>query len=171
MASRCGCTYTQSIYRCFTRLGRYGSISDQIACGCNRAHLGVAAHWVGEVTTPPIGAGDLLLLGSGSGRTASLINHAHTAATFGATVSLLTIDAGSPLGELADRTSGSVIVLPAPTPKLEDGGIGSGVKSVQPMGTLFEQTLGLTCDAMVLLLMEQSGQGTDEMFTRHANME
>lgn len=48
------------------------------------AHLGISAHFVGEVTTPPIAAGDLLLLGSGSGRTASLINHAETAAQIGA---------------------------------------------------------------------------------------
>jgi len=31
--------------------------------------------------------------------------------------------------------------------------------------------LGLTCDAVVLLLMGATGQGTDEMFKRHANME
>ena len=33
------------------------------------------------------------------------------------------------------------------------------------------QTLGLACDAMVLLLMEAMGQQSDEMFARHANME
>jgi hypothetical protein len=58
----------------------------------------------------------------------------------GGKVALLTIDAGSPLGELAEQTGGAVVVLPAPTPKLEDGGVSSGVASVQPMGTLFEQT-------------------------------
>ena len=44
------------------------------------AHLGLRSHWVGEVTTPPIGAGDVLLLGSGSGRTSCLVSHAETAA-------------------------------------------------------------------------------------------
>ena len=44
------------------------------------AHLGLRSHWVGEVTTPPIGPGDVLLLGSGGGRTSCLVSHAETAA-------------------------------------------------------------------------------------------
>ena len=32
-------------------------------------HLGVAAYVVGETTTPAFGSGDLLLVGSGSGKT------------------------------------------------------------------------------------------------------
>ena len=31
--------------------------------------------------------------------------------------------------------------------------------------------LGLTCDAIVMLLMHETGQNTDGMFERHANME
>ena len=48
--------------------------------GQRMAHLGLRSHWVGEVTTPPIGAEDVLLLGSGSGRTSCLVSHAETAA-------------------------------------------------------------------------------------------
>ena len=53
-------------------------------------------------------------------------------------MSLLTIDEGSPLGQLAGTTGGNVVVLPAPTPKL-DGEGAAGISSVQPMGSLFEQ--------------------------------
>jgi 6-phospho-3-hexuloisomerase len=105
------------------------------------SHLGIATHFVGEVTTPPIGPRDLLLLGSGSGGTASLVNHAQTAAKVGARVSLFTVDSGSPLGRLSVETNGVIVTLPAPTPKLEGGGASCGaVPSAQPMGTLFEQT-------------------------------
>ena len=57
-------------------------------------------------------------------------------------MSLLTVDEGSPLGQLAGRTGGNVVVLPAPTPKL-DGEGAAGISSVQPMGSLFEQVRSL----------------------------
>ena len=104
------------------------------------AHLGLVVHFVGEVCTPPVGARDVLLLGSGSGGTASLVNHAQTAAKAGAKVCLLTVDAGSLLGKWSVDTAGVVVVLPAPTPKLQSGATCGAVPSTQPMGTLFEQT-------------------------------
>lgn len=120
-------------------MGRSGFAMRGIAM--RLVHLGLAAHFVGDVVTPPIGSRDVLLLGSGSGGTASLVNHAQTAAKVGARVSLLTVDAGSPLGQLSKDTEGIVVTLPAPTPKLQSGGASCGaIPSMQPMGTLFEQT-------------------------------
>eukprot|EP01043_Picozoa_sp_COSAG02_P070334 COSAG02_NODE_12411_length_1550_cov_1.537560_2_plen_176_part_00 len=119
-------------------MGRSGFAMRGIAM--RLAHLGLSAHFVGEVCTPPIGPRDVLLLGSGSGGTASLVNHAQTAAKIGATVCLLTVDADSPLGQMSVETAGVVVVLPAPTPKLQPGASCGAVPSTQPMGTLFEQT-------------------------------
>ena len=65
-------------------------------------HLGKTAYVVGETTTPGIAAGDLLVIGSGSGRTASLQAAAGKAKQLGARILLLTIDPGSPIGKLAD---------------------------------------------------------------------
>jgi 6-phospho-3-hexuloisomerase len=39
------------------------------------------------------------------------------------------------------------------------------------MGTLFEQSLLLTLDVMVMMLMEKLGQTSDQMFKLHANLE
>ena len=39
-------------------------------------HLGYTVYFVGEPTTPSIQEGDLLILGSGSGNTASLVSNA-----------------------------------------------------------------------------------------------
>jgi 6-phospho-3-hexuloisomerase len=62
----------------------------------------------------------------------------------------------------------AVITIPAPTSKLEDGGIGT---SAQPMGSLFEQALLLVLDALVMEVMDRKGLSSDVMFQKHANLE
>ena len=42
-------------------------------------HLGYTVYFVGEPTTPSIQAGDLLIVGSGSGNTASLVSNSQKA--------------------------------------------------------------------------------------------
>lgn len=128
-------------------------------------HAGRRVHVVGEPTTPAIGRGDLLVIGSGSGRTASLLAMARTARELGAGILLYTIDARSPIAALAD----AVVVIPAPSPKAAVPG--DACSSVQPMGSLFEQSLLLVLDATVLLLMGRLGLDPAEMFARHANLE
>ena len=127
-------------------------------------HLGKTAHVVGETTTPGIGKGDVLIIGSGSGRTASLVSAAARAKELGATVVLVTIDPASFIGELADV----VVRIPAPSPKAANGGAS---ESVQPMGSLFEQSMFVLFDIIVMLLMSRTGLTADQMFTRHANIE
>lgn len=127
-------------------------------------HLGLEAHVVGEVTTPPIAQGDVLLIGSGSGRTPGLVLHAKQAVASGAHVVLVTASPGSAIGAL----STSCVCIPAPTPKTGSTGAHA---SVQPMGTLFEQCLLIVLDVVVLLLMERRGVPAERMFGRHANLE
>lgn len=127
-------------------------------------HLGFHACVVGETVTPAITNRDLLLIGSGSGSTASLVSHAGRARAIGAPVVLITIQDDSPIARVADP----VLTLPAPTPKMEGN---PGFRSAQPLGSLFEQSLQLTLDALILLIMHQTGKGQDEMFGRHANLE
>ena len=127
-------------------------------------HLGVTSHVVGETTTPGIAAGDVLVIGSGSGSTASLVAAAEKAHAIGVSILLVTIDPTSPIGQLADVT----IRVPAPSPKAAGGGSSS---SIQPMGSLFEQSLFLLLDALIVLLMNKKGIDSEEMFGRHANLE
>ena len=128
-------------------------------------HMGKKVHVVGEITTPGIGQGDLLLIGSGSGRTGSLRSMAQKANSIGVPILLATIDRGSPIGSLADL----VIEIAAPSTKL--AGKQPTAESIQPMGSLFEQTLFLLFDCLVLLLMKKENLSSDEMFARHANLE
>lgn len=127
-------------------------------------HLGLNVSVVGETVTPGMTDGDLLLIGSGSGATASLVNYAATARTIGATIALLTIQADSPIGRMADI----ILTIPAPTPKIDQAPV---VRSVQPMGSLFEQALMVTLDALVLMLMAATGRDAKTMFAYHANLE
>ena len=127
-------------------------------------HLGVAAYVVGETTTPAFGNGDLLLVGSGSGSTGSLVPIARRAVEGGGRVALVTIREGSPIGELAEIE----LLVPAPTPKLDGP---AEAESIQPMGSLFEQSLLVVLDAVVLALMDRRGEGPETMFSRHANLE
>ncbi len=127
-------------------------------------HLGMAVHVVDEVTTPAIRAGDLLVIGSGSGRTASPVRYARTAKDVGARVALITAAESSPLGDVADVA----VHLAAPTPKIAGSDLST---SIQPMGSRFEMSLGILLDALVLLLMDDLDADAGEMFARHANLE
>ncbi|HUD14778.1 MAG TPA: SIS domain-containing protein [Terracidiphilus sp.] len=66
-------------------------------------HLGLVVHVAGEVTTPAIGPGDLLLVASGSGTTAGPVHAAEVAVNTGARVLALTASPGSKLATLARR--------------------------------------------------------------------
>ena len=134
-------------------------------CAMRLMHLGRQAFVVGETTTPSISNRDLLIVGSGSGRTKSLIGFAEKARKIDAQILLLTIDPTSPLADSADH----VVRIPASTPKLE--GKDAKLASIQPMGSLFEQSLFVILDTLILLLMKRSGEPVERMFGRHANLE
>jgi 6-phospho-3-hexuloisomerase len=127
-------------------------------------HMGFQAHVVGETTTPSITPDDLLVVGSGSGAARTLIVIANEAHQVGARVALITIRTDSPLGQVADF----VLTIPASTPKVPSP---FGPQSIQPMGSLFEQAMLLTLDALVLALMTAINTDSQSMFIRHANLE
>ncbi len=43
--------------------------------------------------------------------------------------------------------------------------------SVQPMGSLFEQSIAILLDIIVLCLMEKHGISSDDMYRNHSNLE
>ncbi|WP_084423252.1 6-phospho-3-hexuloisomerase [Cohnella thermotolerans] len=126
-------------------------------------HLGMRAYVVGETVTPGIGSGDLLIVASGSGETRTVVAMAEKAKKLGAAVALLTVTPDSTLGRLAD------IVATIPASAKEQ--TGEGAVGVQPMGSLFEQTLLIACDAIVLEAMDALNTDASIMFGRHANLE
>jgi 6-phospho-3-hexuloisomerase len=135
------------------------------ALGMRLMHLGKTVYIVGETTTPGIAAKNLLILGSGSGRTASLLTMARGARNHDAKVLLFTTDASSPMAEMANQ----LVLVPAPSLGMNDGE--RDHPSIQPMGTLFEQSLLILCDSLILRMMRQSGVSAVHMSGRHANLE
>ncbi|ROP75270.1 6-phospho-3-hexuloisomerase [Frigoribacterium sp. PhB107] len=125
-------------------------------------HLGLAVHVVGEVTSPAIGEGDVLLTASGSGTTSGIVSAAQSAVDAGARVAAVTTAADSPLAEVAT----AVVLVPA-AEKLDR----SGSASAQYAGGLFEQVVVLVGDALFHALWQRSGQSADDMWPRHANLE
>ncbi len=128
------------------------------------AHLGLSVQVVGDVTTRGIGRGDVLLAASGSGETRGIVAVAQSATENGAKVGVITIFPESSLAKLAER----LVLIPAPTPKSQRE---NPATSIQPMGSLFEQSLLLTLDVMALMLMEKLGRTSEQMFKLHANLE
>ncbi|MCQ6558939.1 6-phospho-3-hexuloisomerase [Paenibacillus mendelii] len=127
-------------------------------------HMGLNAYVVGEAVTPGIKEGDLLIIGSGSGETKSLVGMAEKAKQLGAGVAIITVKPESTIGLLAE----TIIHIPASPKETADR---SGASTVQPMGSLFEQSILLLCDAVVLRAMEIQGIDAASMFGRHANLE
>lgn len=88
---------------------------------------------------------------------------AEKAKSIGGKIVTVTIFPDSTIGQLADIT----IKLPG-SPKDQSKG---DYKTIQPMGSLFEQTLLLFYDAVILRFMEKKGLDTNKMYGRHANLE
>ena len=127
-------------------------------------HLGRPVQVVGDVTTRGIGPGDVLLVASGSGETRTILALAQAAVENQGEVGVITIFPRSSLAMLADCR----VVIPAPTPK---GQSENPETSIQPLGSLFEQSLLVTLDVMVMMLMEKLVQTSEQMFKLHANLE
>jgi 6-phospho-3-hexuloisomerase len=125
-------------------------------------HLGLTVFVVGETTTPAIRKGDLLLAGSGSGTTSTIVKAAEKAKAAGAQVVAISTTTDSPLAALATQ----VVVLPAA--QKQDHG---GTISQQYAGSLFEQSVLLLTDAIFQTLWALDGTPAEELWKRHANLE
>jgi len=127
-------------------------------------HLGLKSYMVGETVTPNLTKNGVLVVCSGSGETKSLVQMAIKAKSLGAKVLHVTIN---PQSTISSNYADIVVKLEAPSPKAEN----ADFKSIQPMGSLFEQSLLLFLDISILTLMEYMGKDSTNMFSRHANLE
>ncbi|WMX58556.1 6-phospho-3-hexuloisomerase [Peribacillus sp. R9-11] len=141
--------------------GRSGFMAKSFAM--RMMHMGIDSYVIGETVTPNFEKEDILIIGSGSGETKSLVSMAEKAKSIGGKIATVTIFPNSTIGQLADIT----IKLPG-SPKDQSEG---DYKTIQPMGSLFEQTLLLFYDAVILRFMEKKGLDTNKMYGRHANLE
>jgi 6-phospho-3-hexuloisomerase len=126
-------------------------------------HLGLDAHVVGEMTTPPVGPGDLLVVSAGPGYFATIEALMKIARDGGAKTALVTAQPAAGLAKLADH----VLHIPAQT-MADDRGAKA---SVLPMGSLFELSMMLVFELLVLRLRDILGESAESMRARHTNLE
>ena len=122
-------------------------------------HLGLNSFYLEDSTVPSTGVGDLLIIGSGSGSTQSVLTIAEIAKANQLQIISITCNPNSPIAAL----SSSIIVLNAPSKTSEK----IPYQSIQPMTTLFEQTLMITLDSLVLEIMDLIGEDSITMQKRH----
>ena len=126
-------------------------------------HLGLDAHMVGDMTTPPLGPGDLLVVSVGPGRLPTMEALLGVARGAGARSMVVTAQPDGPAPQAADV----VIHLPAQT-MADDQGDTAGLL---PMGTLFEIVELIFFDLVSVSLRDRTGQTPAQMRARHPNLE
>ncbi|MFJ7753981.1 6-phospho-3-hexuloisomerase [Peribacillus muralis] len=127
------------------------------------AHLGFNTYIVGQITEPAITEKDLLIVGSGSGESAFPLIIAKKAKQYKAKVAHIGANASSSMGEFSD----CFVKIPVST-KLQLPG---EIPSVQPMTSLFEQSLLLLGDTLALMMIREQKLDMPSLWKYHANLE
>ncbi len=150
--------------------GRSGLVAR--AFGMRLMHLGFTVYIVGEVVTPAIRKGDLLLLVSGSGLTASLVAAARTGKAKGAKVVAVTSFPKSPV---AANSSHVVQVRGRRMGEVDKDYLNRQLagrhEPLAPLGTIFELSTAVFFDSVVEELMGRYRKSEKEMRERHTNLE
>jgi 6-phospho-3-hexuloisomerase len=148
------------------RIGGYGVGREGLMMKalCMRLmHLGLDAHVVGDMTTPPISSGDLLLVSAGPGQFSTVLALMKVAHDAGARILVVT---AQPEGDAA-RQADVVIDLPAQTMAHDL----QAATSILPMGSLYEAAQLVFFDLISILLRSKTGQSAEQMRGRHTNLE
>jgi 6-phospho-3-hexuloisomerase len=136
----------------------------QIKGFCMRLfHLGCRAAMVGDMTTPPVGRGDLLIVSAGPGYFSTVEALMGVAKAAGARTLLIT---AKPDGRCAGAAD-FVLTLPAQTMANDRG----AATSVLPMGSLYEGAQFVLFEVMILKLRAALGVSAEAMRANHTNLE
>jgi 6-phospho-3-hexuloisomerase len=126
-------------------------------------HLGFDAHMVGDVTTPSIGRGGLLITSAGPGYFSTVMALVDVAQSAGARTLCVTAQPGGEASEAADV----IVHLPAQTMADDQ----DGPVSLLPMGSLFEIAQLVFFDLVSIMLRDETGQSAEDLRRRHTNLE
>jgi 6-phospho-3-hexuloisomerase len=126
-------------------------------------HLGLRVAMVGDMTTPHLGAGDLLIVSAGPGGFSTVDALLGVARRDGARTLVVTAQPDGSATRLADT------VLPVPAQTMADDS-GPAV-SVLPMGSLYEGAQYILFEIMILKLRERLGVTPEAMRANHTNLE
>ncbi len=127
-------------------------------------HAGLDAHVVGDMSCPPVGPGDLLVVSAGPGGFSTVDGLIGVAKRDGARVACITAQPDGSAAKLADR----VFVIPAQTMANDRG---AAATSILPMGSLFEGAQYLAFELLILALRARLAIEPEAMRARHTNLE
>lgn len=127
-------------------------------------HIGLDVAVEGDMTTPPLGPGDLFVVTCGPGYIATAFALMEVARAAGAQILFITARPEARCAALADF----VVTLPAQTMADDQG---DRKTSVLPMGSLFEGALFVLFEVMILKLIVTLRIAPEAMRARHTNME
>ena len=127
-------------------------------------HMGLPVAVEGDMTTPPVGKGDLFMVTCGPGEISTALALMGVAKAAGADILFLT---AQPKGRGAAYAS-FVLTIPAQT-RADDQG--EKKSSVLPMGSLFEGALFVLFEVMVLKLRDKLAISPETMRANHTNLE
>jgi 6-phospho-3-hexuloisomerase len=122
-------------------------------------HGGYNVNVVGEIVTPSIQKGDLLIVISGSGETEQLVAFTKSAKKIGAKIMLISAQSKSTIGDMADG------VFQIGRSDLYGKVVG------MPMGTVFELSTLLFLESTISHIIHEKGIPEEIMRSRHANLE
>ncbi len=152
--------------------GRSGLVAKAFAM--RLMHLGLHAYVVGETITPALNTGDAIVIFSGSGKTKTVADIAETAKDIGAHICLITSNADSRIGKIAD----CVVIIEHHRDEVTDDAAEFEIrqmmgehKSFAPLGTLFETASMIFADAVISRLMEITKMDENALKNRHTNIE
>jgi 6-phospho-3-hexuloisomerase len=126
-------------------------------------HMGLNVSVWADMTTPPVGPGDLLFVSAGPGFLATAKTLLEIARAAGAKTALITAQSYAELAPLCDV----VAIVPAQT-MADDRG---DKVSILPMGSLFEVAQMLFFELVVLKLRPLISETAETMRARHTNLE
>jgi len=116
-------------------------------------HLGLHCAMVGDMTTPPVAEGDLLIVSAGPGDFSNA----------GARILVVT---AQPQGTAASQAD-CVLHIPAQTMADDQG----DTQSVLPMGSLYEGALYVAFELLVLAVRDRLNVTPEAMRANHTNLE
>lgn len=135
-------------------VGRSGLIAQTFAV--RLVQLGFRVNFIGDMTTPIIAKGDLIILVSNTGSTMSIVKTAEIAKRIGSHVYSVTSERDSDLAANSD----DVLLIGSRR--------GKTTAAEAPLGTVFEGATFLFFDSMVPELMKKLGATEEDMRNRHA---
>lgn len=129
-------------------------------------HLGLSAHCVFDMTTPPISHLDLLIASAGPGGFSTVDAICGVARSSEARVLLLTAQP-----EQGAKRASVVAHIPAQTMADEEGRSDSGTAALLPMGSLYEGGMFVLFEMVVFRLSEVFVESPEAVRARHTNLE